>query len=64
MFQKESFKNKISNDQLLEIVGTGTLLTGINSGLIKLEWDLWGNDDIYLSLTNDWEWLETKKLAA
>jgi len=64
VFQKESFKNKISNDQLLEIVGTGTLLTGINSGLIKLEWDLWGNDDIYLSLTNDWEWLETKKLAA
>jgi len=47
-----------------EIVGTGTLLTGINSGLIKLEWDLWGNGDIYLALTDNWETLEAKKLAA
>ena len=31
-------------------VGVGNLMSGSNAGLIQLEWDIYGNSDIYLDL--------------
>lgn len=35
----------------LQQVGVGYLLSGSNAGLIQLEWDIYGNADIYLDLS-------------
>ena len=32
-------------------VGVGNLMSGGNAGLIQLEWDVYGNADIYLDLS-------------
>ena len=34
-----------------EPVGVGSLMTGANSGLIRIEWDLFGAKDIYVDLS-------------
>ncbi len=34
----------------LKQVGVGHLMSGSNAGLIQLEWDIYGNTDIYLDL--------------
>ena len=34
----------------LQQVGVGYLMSGSNAGLIELEWDIYGNSDIYLDL--------------
>ena len=32
-------------------VGVGNLMSGSNAGIIQLEWDIYGNSDIYLDLS-------------
>lgn len=34
-----------------EPVGVGYLMTGINAGLVQLEWDFFGTKDVYISLS-------------
>ena len=41
-------------------VGVGYLMSGSNAGLIELEWDIYGNADIYLDLWG----LATERKAA
>ena len=43
-----------------EAVGVGYLLTGVNAGLIQLEFDIYGNNELYLKLGC----VEACKLAA